>query len=201
MKTRCFGIDASTNGTAICCYDLDEKNYFIYTFSNKTKKDFHFKHKNFIVHVEKMSKEFLKQNQEDNFIRFKAIASHIWNFVENEIGLTERSLFFIENYAYGMASNLVPLMEFTALLKNCIYESGYRLDGVFSPTSIKKEIGGAGNLKKVDIYVNKWNDPNMIDLFGEIELIDRYVKGCWHEDVLDSYAVCKYALKTWNVEE
>ena len=202
MKTRCFGIDASTNGTAICCYDLQDKDYFIYTFSRKhVKKPFHFEHKNFVVHVEPMPKEFHKEHNEDDFLRYRAIAKHIWDFVVDDIGLVENSLFFIENYAYGQASNLVPLMEFTALLKNHIYEAGYKLDGVFSPTAIKKEIGGHGALKKADIYKNKWNDRNMIDLFEEIELYDKYAQGCWHEDVLDSYAICEYALKTWNVEK
>ncbi len=85
------------------------------------------------------------------------------------------------------------LVEVTSLFKNIIYDTGYSIQGLFAPSSVKKHIGGSGSMKKDEIYQSGWNDEKVLKLLNGLRE-DGYgykKSGCWISDVLDAWAVAQ----------
>ena len=188
---KIIGIDASISGTASCVYDTETEKYFFYTYTSHTDFDFEYENEKIKIKVEKQ--ENFKNL--DSFERYIKIADKNWSEIALE--LSETNFFFLEDYALKGIGKVFQIAEYTAILKRHIYDSGNSIENTFPPMSIKKEIGGKGNLDKFEIYCDTWRDYDLRDMIEDLENEGiEYSPGCWQEDILDSYAVMKMGLKS-----
>ena len=194
-----IGFDISKNGTGVCVRPQEGK-VLLYTYTKHLpKKCLRFVHENddFIVIAEQI------QIPEgcDDFGELRHISSHIFENIFTHFDGCDNS-FYAENYSMGGNGRITMLAEMTALIKDSIYRLGHRIDGLFAPSSIKKEIGGHGRLEKQEIYENCWGNPKLKKVMTEIEAKGhKWKSSCWQSDVLDAFAVAEMGIRKREVKE
>jgi Holliday junction resolvasome RuvABC endonuclease subunit len=110
--------------------------------------------------------------------------------------VTDDCKIFLEGYSYASNGMVFKIAEFTGLIKTRLYDMGYTTDSV-PPTEWKKIITGRGNATKDIIYKHMLsNDKGMSEIISHLVADGiKYKKGCWLEDVVDSYAILKYIIQ------
>jgi hypothetical protein len=165
-------------------------------FSAKQTKKFsddRFKFKDFSVNI-------LKQHDHgtDYQERFENLIEQIFGVLYKHLTDNEQIHVFFEDYALSMVRNTtISVIELTGLIKMRIWKEkdrfSFSADNLIMPNSLKKLIGGKGNLKKNEIYDCAWNRKELQELLSFIEDSGyKYKGGCWQEDALDSWAVCEF---------
>lgn len=179
------GFDCSKNGTAVCFREEGKKTLF-YTYTTHLSKkinEYLYEDNDFVIVAKRQQYSGL-----DDFEILRHIRDQI--FYDTNSWFNKDSKVYIEGYSMGGNGRVTMLAELTSLLKNEIYNLGYKLNGVYAPTSIKLKVGGKGNLKKDEIYQKCWNNDGLKNLIKNLELEGHPFKNdCWQLDVLDSWAV------------
>ena len=195
--TRHIGIDASKNGTAVCV-KTDKWCYFYTLTAHISKKitNFTYTDNGFTVVVDRIPDEW---KELDDFECLKTIADKIFSSISNLID--DNTKFYFEGYSMAGSGRITMLAELTSLLKNHIYNSGCKINGIYAPSSVKKHVGGKGNLKKDEIYERAWDDEDLNKFKESVaEQGHGWKNNCWMSDVLDSWAVCQMGIKSENGE-
>lgn len=180
-----IGIDASKNGTGVCIRGKSKTILYTYTKHLPKKiKEFYLDNNNFVV----IAKQQLYPDTLSDFEQLRHIRETIFRDISPFI--TGDAKFFFEGYSMGGNGRITMLAELTSLLKDSVYEMGYRINGIYAPTSVKKVVGGKGNMKKDEIYDSCWNNSQLKELMENIEEDGHKFKNdCWQIDVLDAWAV------------
>lgn len=180
-----IGIDASKNGTGICIRGKSKTILYTYTkHISKKIKEFYLEDDEFVVIAK-------RQDYPDTLSPFEQLR-HIRTEIFSDIApfIADGAKFFLEGYSMAGSGRITMLAELTSLFKDAIYDMGFKIDGIFAPSSIKKHVGGKGNLKKNEIYENCWGNEKLKSLMNKIEKDGHKFKNdCWQIDVLDAWAV------------
>lgn len=179
------GIDASKNGTGICIRGKSKTILYTYTKHLPKKiKEFYLEDDEFVVIAK-------RQDYPDTLSPFEQLR-HIRTEIFSDIApfIADGAKFFLEGYSMAGSGRITMLAELTSLFKDAIYDMGFKIDGIFAPTSVKKVVGGKGNMKKDEIYDTCWNNSQLKELMNKIEEDGHtYKENCWQIDVLDAWAV------------
>lgn len=95
---------------------------------------------------------------------------------------------FIEDYSFGSKGRVFHIAENCGLLKNKLWEVGFKFTTV-PPTVIKKYATGKGNADKAKMYEAFVGETgrNLISLYSKTGRLDSPVT-----DIVDSYYIAKY---------
>lgn len=180
-----IGIDASKNGTGICIRGEYKTTLYTYTKHLPKKiKEFYLDNNDFTV----IAKQQIYPDTLSDFEQLRHIRTTIFRDISPFI--TGDAKFFFEGYSMGGNGRITMLAELTSLFKDAIYEMGYKINGIYAPSSVKLGVGGKGNLKKNEIYDNCWGNSQLKELMNKIEEDGHiYKENCWQIDVLDAWAV------------
>jgi Holliday junction resolvasome RuvABC endonuclease subunit len=181
-------IDASIQSTGVSIYNFDTKETYLYSYTNKVKKDLEFKCDGFHVKIVRQDKSFEKV---DKFFRYIHISETIFN--EIEPFLSSDTNIYIEGFSYGSVGMIFDLAGFTALLKLPFYRANYTIESI-SPSDWKKHVTGKGNATK-DIIYNVMLNSELREVLAEFVVRGYpYKKGSWVEDIADVYSIQKCIL-------
>ena len=181
-----IGIDFSITSPGIFIFSKTGKNIFYsYTNNIKTRYDFSVENYHFILEP-----QINKNSFHDNFQRYISISSVVFDFLYPL--LNEIEYIAIEDYALHGKGRIADIVECTTLLKKKIYDMKIPLK-LYAPKTIKKNIGGNGNLSKEKIFEEKWNNEELKNIFYEFEkhVPSRKTSIKLEGDLLDAWAVWK----------
>jgi len=181
-------LDASIQSTGVSIYDYESKETYLYSYTNKIKKDLKFSCGNFKINIIKQDKEYEKK---EDFVRYMHVTETIFNEIEPY--LSQDSIIYLEGYAYASKGLVFNIGEFCALLKYPITVRGYEIK-VVPPSHWKKAIIGNGSAKKEMIYSHMLTTELREVLAEFVAKGYPYKKGSWVEDIADVYAIQKYVL-------
>lgn len=189
-------IDASIQSTGVSIYNFDTKETYLYSYTNKVKKDLEFKCDGFHVKIVRQDKSFEKV---DKFFRYIHISETIFNEIEPY--LNPDTIVYIEGFSYGSVGMIFDLAGFTALLKLPFYRANHTIESI-SPSDWKKHVTGKGNATK-DIIYNVMLNSELREVLAEFVVRGYpYKKGSWVEDIADVYSIQKCILEreVYNVQ-
>lgn len=181
-------LDVSIQSTGVSIFDFGTEETFLYSYTNKVKKDLEFKCDKFNVKIIKQDKKYEKADQ---FVRYIHVAETIYS--EIEPFLTSDTKIFIEGYSYASKGLVFNIGEFCALIKYPLVKRGYDIN-IVAPSDWKKHVTGKGNATK-DIIYNVMLNSDLREVLAEFVVRGYpYKKGSWVEDIADVFAIQKFAL-------
>jgi len=193
------GIDYSITSPAICIYDEERNHYTFLSYSgaSNVSGDVELDWNNFSIRIYKQRN---KDDFKNNFERYNHIAEKMMiEFIKFEKNINSDCI-AIEDYALGAKGRISDIVEATTLFKFRLFEKKYDLKQ-YPPKTLKKQIGGNGNLGKDDIYDQCWGSEEMKEL---MEYLKKHFKekksGMVQGDLLDAYAVMKMRMKEYHNE-
>jgi len=181
-------LDASIQSTGVSIYNFDTKETYLYSYTNKVKKDLEFKCNGFHVKIVKQDKKYEKV---DDFVRYIHVSQTIYDEIEPY--LNSDTIIYIEGYSYASKGLTFSIGEFCALLKYPITVRGHQIN-VIAPSDWKKHVTGKGNATK-DIIYNVMLNSELREVLAEFVVRGYpYKKGSWVEDIADVYSIQKCVL-------
>jgi len=169
----------------------------------------------------KKNKEEFAVTYIDDFHRLKVLSDKILEFIFNIV--SGDVAFYIESYAFAGNGKITDIAEFTGMIKRGIYEKGYTVNPVnISHNKIlltgsgraekdliyecvstdavvqrKRESNSKGKVNtKVVSYEAQFDTKMISEVVSKLEdIVGGWKKGCFQEDIIDSYGIMKYGLK------
>jgi len=180
-----IGIDMSVASPGLVIYNEIHNKYFFYFYAIRKKEmDFYEDTKKYCI----KSFEYPEWNTREE--RFEKICDHILKRIQFCIGPQEKHKIGIEGYSFGSQSqSMSRLYEIGGVIRNKLYNEKYNFIEL-SPTKIKKNFTGKGNVNKVFMY-EQFKEERLVDFFDILSIKESKVGNIPSpiSDFVDAYAI------------
>lgn len=203
-----IGIDFSIRSTAVCIFNFGKYKWISltdnikwdlkpYTHHNALKDFNNMKILSYDrTHIPKKTKmtndEVQVYKMENANIHSKLLMRHLSDSSANPV-------IGFEGFSYGSKGNsFIDLIVYNAFLKKSLMDDYHKAPHIVTPKALKKWFTGNGNAEKIDMFnaFIESKDPVLIEdpfyIYCKSVVIEKDQIPKPIEDLVDSYAVCKY---------
>lgn len=191
-----IGLDISITSPGVCILSPGSMVLYSYTDHMTKKQDFVLES---IGNTMVIAKKQKIPEGCDGFERIMYIVDRVIRDIQID---ADGAKFFFEGYAMGAKGRIFDIAEITSLFKARVYQLGHRVDGIYAPMTVKKEIWGKGNMNKEEIFEKAKDNETLGPVLRHLETKGLTLKNAkWIMDMVDAWSVAQVGIKETTKED